>query len=158
MDKTQQTKIQAKVFTFAFSELVLNQRDSFEPLWTIESWAKFLIWMSLNCGFSGEKESLELFAEALGMPLTSRMRKLFFERTVNSLSARLIADPGESHLFLMPLNAGEKIDFDKVGMTLKDMGLSERLDLISSNWNDDDGVISIPWKSLESNTSLSKNK
>ena len=79
MDKTQQTAIQAKAFDFALTDLVRRHRESFQPLWTVDSWVKFMIWMTLNCGLSGERETLELFAESLGSVLTSRMRKLFFE-------------------------------------------------------------------------------
>ena len=75
MKNTNQANIQAKIFDFALSELVRNQRESFEPIWTVDSWVKLLIWLSLNCGFSGERESLEIFANALGAPLTIKMRK-----------------------------------------------------------------------------------
>ena len=64
MENAIKTSLQAKVFDFAIAELVLLHRERFKPLWTVESWVKFLIWMALNCGLSGEKESLELFAKA----------------------------------------------------------------------------------------------
>lgn len=78
MKQSQQIQIQAKVFDFALVELVLKHRDSFQPLWTLDSWVKFLIWMTLNCGLSGDRESIELFTEALGSRLCSRMRRIFF--------------------------------------------------------------------------------
>ena len=81
MQNANETRLQAKVFDFALAELVLEHRTSFDPLWTVDSWVKFLIWMALNCGLSGEKDSLEFFANALGAPLSSRMRRIFFERT-----------------------------------------------------------------------------
>ena len=43
MDQSQQTRIQAKVFDFALGELVRAHRDSFQPVWTVDSWVKFLI-------------------------------------------------------------------------------------------------------------------
>ena len=58
--------IQSKVFEFAYSELVRSHRDSFQPLWTVDSWVKVLIWLALNCGLSGDRESLEIFSQALG--------------------------------------------------------------------------------------------
>ena len=82
MKNTIDSNIQAKMFDFAISELVRNQRETFEPIWTVDSWAKFLIWRALNCGLSGERKSLELFAESLGPQLTIRMRRIFFERTL----------------------------------------------------------------------------
>jgi len=75
MEQISRTSIQAKAFEFALMELIYSKRDSFQPLWSVDSWVKFLIWLSLNCGLSGDKESLELFAQAMGSPLTSRMRK-----------------------------------------------------------------------------------
>ena len=48
MDQSQQTFIQAKIFDFALIELVQSHRDSFQPLWTVDSWVKFQIWMALN--------------------------------------------------------------------------------------------------------------
>ncbi len=105
MKKTNQVNIQAKLFDFALSELVRSQRSSFAPLWTTDSWAKLLIWLSLNCGLSGDKESLENFADSLGRPLTVRMRKIFFERTLEDLGVYLFADPAEPNVLLMPLQA-----------------------------------------------------
>jgi len=57
MEQISQTSIQAKVFEFALTELIYSKRDSFQPLWSIDSWVKFLIWLSLNCGLSGDKDS-----------------------------------------------------------------------------------------------------
>ena len=63
-------QLQATLLDFAVLELIRQNRQSFEPLWTVDSWAKLLIWLALNCGLSGERESLERFATALGAPLT----------------------------------------------------------------------------------------
>ena len=104
MDLAEKTAIQAKIFDFALLQLVFQERNSFTPLWTIESWVKFLIWMSLNCGMSGERENLEIFGQALGSPLASRMRRLFFERILEELELKVIADPAESFVFVLPLN------------------------------------------------------
>ena len=58
MDDSQAILFQGKLVDFALAELVRQHRDSFQPLWTVDSWAKLLIWMALNCGLSGERESL----------------------------------------------------------------------------------------------------
>ena len=101
MEQISRTSIQAKAFEFALMELIHSKRDSFQPLWSVDSWVKFLIWFSLNCGLSGDKESLELFAQAMGSPLTSRMRKIFFERALEDLSLHVMADPvSYTHLTL----------------------------------------------------------
>ena len=149
MEQAQQTAIQARVFDFALRELVHSTRDSFQPLWTIDSWVKFLIWLALNCGLSGEKESLELFAETLGAPLTRRMRKIFFERVLDNPSICLIADPAESHVLLMPGSGGVKITFEDAYAALKILGLMETVDVDKSTWNMNEGIISISWKSSE---------
>ena len=144
MDKSQQTIIQAKVFDFAFSELVRNQRNSFDPMWTPDSWAKFLIWIALNCGFSGQRDSLELFAEALGAPLTSRMRRIFFERTFEYLDLKMIGEPAEDHVLIMPI--GEKsLNLEKVVKALEDAELTSRVSKNRDNWKELDSIYAIPW-------------
>ena len=49
MEQISRTSIQAKAFEFALLELIYSKRDSFQPLWSVDSWAKFLIWLSLCC-------------------------------------------------------------------------------------------------------------
>ena len=110
MEQISQTSIQAKVFDFALLELIRSKRDSFQPLWSVDSWVKFLIWMTLNCGLSGERESLELFANAIGSPLTKRMRKVFFERILDDLSLHILADPAETQILVMPLSNCASLD------------------------------------------------
>jgi hypothetical protein len=78
--------LQANLFRFAIEELIRQHRTSFAPLWTVESWAKLLIWLALNSGSSTDGAALETFAEALGTPLALRLRRLFFEREWESLN------------------------------------------------------------------------
>ncbi len=145
MEQISRTSVQAKAFEFALMELIYNKRDSFQPLWSVDSWVKFLIWLSLNCGLSGEKESLELFAKAMGSPLTRRMRKIFFERALEDLSLHLMADPAEAQVLIMPLSPEKKIKNDDVFQALKALSLSKRVSLDSSMWERHDSVVSIPW-------------
>ena len=58
--------LQATLVDFALAELVRQHRESFQPLWSTESWAKLLIWLALNCGCSGDEAGLKTFAAALG--------------------------------------------------------------------------------------------
>ena len=146
MEQISSTSIQAKVFEFALLELIYTKRDSFQPLWSVDSWVKFLIWLSLNCGLSGEKESLELFAKAMGAPLTSRMRKIFFERSLEDLSLRVMADPAEMQVLVMPLEADKRINDKDVVQALQTIGLSEKVSLSSAGWERHDTIVSIPWK------------
>ena len=146
MEQISSTSIQAKVFEFALLELIYTKRDSFQPLWSVDSWVKFLIWLSLNCGLSGEKESLELFAKAMGSPLTSRMRKIFFERALEDLSLHVMADPAEMQVLIMPLEVDRKINDKDVVKALQTIGLSEKVSLSSAGWERHDTIVSIPWK------------
>ena len=146
MEQISSTSIQAKVFEFALLELIYTKRDSFQPLWSVDSWVKFLIWLSLNCGLSGEKESLELFAKAMGSPLTSRMRKIFFERALEDLSLHVMADPAEMQVLIMPLEVDRRIIDKDVVKALQTIGLSEKVSLSSAGWERHDTIVSIPWK------------
>jgi len=145
MEQISSTSIQAKVFEFALLELIYTKRDSFQPLWSVDSWVKFLIWLSLNCGLSGEKESLELFAKAMGSPLTSRMRKIFFERALEDLSIHVMADPAEMQVLIMPLEVDRRINDKDVVQALQTIGLSEKVSLSSAGWERHDTIVSIPW-------------
>ena len=146
MEQISSSSIQAKVFEFALLELIYTKRDSFQPLWSVDSWVKFLIWLSLNCGLSGEKESLELFAKAMGSPLTSRMRKIFFERALEDLSLHVMADPAEMQVLIMPLKVDRRINDKDVVQALQTIGLSEKVSLSSAGWERHDTIVSIPWK------------
>ena len=145
MEQISRTSIQAKAFEFALMELIYSKRDSFQPLWSVDSWVKFLIWFSLNCGLSGDKESLELFVKAMGSPLTSRMRKIFFERVLEDLSIHVMADPAEAQVLLMPIAADKEINDIDVVQALKTIGLSEKVSLSSTKWERHDSIVSIPW-------------
>ena len=146
MEQISRTSIQAKAFEFALLELIYSKRDSFQPLWSVDSWVKFLIWLSLNCGLSGEKESLEIFAKAMGSSLTSRMRKIFFERALEDLSLHVMADPAEGQVLIMPIALDMRINDNDVVQALEMIGLSDKVSLSSASWEKHDSIVSIPWK------------
>ena len=145
MEQISRTSIQAKAFEFALMELIFSKRDSFQPLWSVDSWVKFLIWLSLNCGLSGDKESLELFAQAMGSTLTSRMRKIFFERALEDLSLHVMADPAEEQVLVMPIALDKRINDNDVFQALEMIGLSDKVSLSSATWERHDSIVSIPW-------------
>ena len=145
MEQISHTSIQAKAFEFALLELIYSKRNSFQPLWSVDSWVKFLIWLSLNCGLSGEKESLELFAKAMGSSLTIRMRKIFFERLLEDFSLHVMADPAEVKVLIMPLSQEKKIEKNDVFQALQMVGLSDQVSLDSGEWERHDSILSIPW-------------
>ena len=78
MSRPDPEQLQGTLVDFALLELIRQHRESFQPLWTVDSWAKLMIWLSLNCGLSGEHDALEQFAAALGERITSRLRRTFF--------------------------------------------------------------------------------
>ena len=147
MEKIIQTNLQSKVFDFALSELICQQRNTFHPLWTVDSWVKFLIWMTLNCGLSGERESLELFAQALGNPLTVRMRKLFFERILDHYSLKILADPAEEYVFLIPMDNKSSLDFALAKKALDELELMPMVQNDLDLWQQNDSLLLIPWSS-----------
>ena len=88
---SESVQLQSSLFEFAIGELVRQHRESFQPIWTVDSWVKLLIWLSLNCGCRGDEEGMKRFAEALGPGLTTRMRRVFFERELEDLNLQLMA-------------------------------------------------------------------
>lgn len=149
MEDSQAILFQGKLVDFALAELVRQHRGSFQPLWTVDSWAKLLIWMALNCGLSGDRESLELFAEALGPKLTGRLRRLFYERTLEDLELQLMADPAEPQVLVIPMAPGVSVTHQQASRALDQVGLLERVDLDRSRWQSLDAVVVIPWKASE---------
>ena len=145
LNNATQTTLQTKVFDFALTELVRQHKNSFQPLWTVDSWVKFLIWMTLNCGLSGERESLELFANAIGSSLTKRMRKVFFERVLDDLSLHILADPAETQVLVMPLSNGKLIQNNEIEQAFHKIALSQKVVLDKSLWQRHESIITIPW-------------
>lgn len=139
------SRLQATLFDFAIAELVRQHRDSFQPLWTTESWAKFLIWLALNCGCSGDQQGLEAFAMALGPVMTGRMRRVFFERELEDLDLQVMADPAEQVLVLPMGPTLGAMDPVGVAQALKRVGLMDRISADSSAWQQLDAVVAIPW-------------
>ena len=141
-----QTQLQAKVFDFALNDLVRRNREAFQPLWTVDSWVKFLIWISLNCGLPGEKDSLEQFAESMGSVLTIRMRQIFFERTFEELSVKFLADPAETAVLAIPTHQNILPSNGIILNALKESRLVEHIESNIDSWKFQDGIIAIPWQ------------
>jgi len=140
-------RLQATLFDFASLELIRQNRDSFQPLWSIDSWVKLLIWLALNCGLSGDRESLEHFAEALGAPLTSRLRRVFFERELSDLELQVLADPADQQVLVLPQVSGDAslLAADRVAKALERIGLLDHV-ADQARWQQLDGVLAIPWR------------
>ena len=140
-------QLQGTLVDFALMELIRQHRESFQPLWTVDSWAKLLIWLALNCGLSGERDSLEQFAEALGAPLTSRLRRVFFERELGDLELQVLADPAEQQVLVLSQVAGDSslLAADRVAKALGRIGLLDQV-VDQGRWQQLEGVLAVPWQ------------
>jgi len=150
--------LQATLFDFAIAELVRQHRESFPPLWTVESWAKLLIWLALNCGCSGDPAALEAFAAALGPVLTGRLRRTFFERELEDQGLQVMADPAERQVLVLPLEATpgvgapEGVDPaaiapERVAAALEEVGLSPLVSPDRLCWQSLEALVAVPWRS-----------
>jgi hypothetical protein len=140
--------LQATLVDFALAELVRQHRESFQPLWSTDSWAKLLIWLALNCGCSGDQDGLRAFAEALGPVLSRRLRRVFFERELVDLDLQVMADPAEPRVLVLPLGPGAGTLSPELGATaLERLGLLERVAAERECWSSLERALAIPWRS-----------
>ena len=141
-------QLQGTLVDFALGELIRQNRESFQPLWTVDSWAKLMIWLALNCGLSGDTESLEHFAAALGERITSRLRRTFFERELADLELQVLADPAEQQVLLLSLDPGNPVVLapDRLQRALERVSLTPRVVQDQGRWQQLEAVVAIPWE------------
>ena len=144
MDSAEATGLQATLFDFAIAELVRQHRESFQPLWTVDSWVKLLIWLSLNCGCSGDETGMSRFVEALGPTVTTRMRRVFFERELEDLDLQVMADPAEQQVLVLPMGPGVPLDLDRAAAVIERVQLQDRVVADRGRWQALDAVVAIP--------------
>ncbi len=145
-DASLKTHIQGKLFDLALFELVKNYRESFKPLWSTDSWVKFLIFLALRSGLSGEQEAIGIFVKALGNKVTSKMRRVFFERRLEAIGLLVMADPAEKQVLIMPMNPKTNLTKDQAAEAIEAVGLEKRTIPDQTNWKQLDSLIAIPWK------------
>lgn len=141
-------QLQGTLVDFALGELIRQNRESFQPLWTVDSWAKLMIWLALNCGLSGDTESLEHFAVSLGERITSRLRRTFFERELPDLELQVLADPAEQQVLLLsqdPENPAVLAP-DRITRALERVSLTPRVVKDQQRWQQLEAVVAIPWE------------
>ena len=143
MDSADATGLQATLFDFAIAELVRQHRQSFDPVWSLDSWVKLLIWLSLNCGCQGDEKGLQRFAEALGPTLTTRMRRVFFERELEDLELKLMADPAEQQVLVLPMGPGVPLVLEQAATAIDRVRLTDHV-ADPERWQQMDAVIAIP--------------
>ena len=148
MSRPDSEQLQGTLVDFALLELIRQHRESFQPLWTVDSWAKLMIWLSLNCGLSGERDALEHFAAALGERITSRLRRTFFERELADLELQVLADPAEQQVLLLSQAPQDPavLKPDRLSAALDRVGLTDRVVADRSRWQQLEAVVAIPWK------------
>ena len=140
------TRLQVTLFDFAIAELVRQHRESFQPLWTADSWAKLMIWLALNCGCSSDEAGLKAFADALGPVISGRMRRTFFERELEDLELQLMADPAEQQVLVLPIGPVEVLaDQARITQALERSGLTA-LVADAARWQRLDALVAIPWR------------
>jgi hypothetical protein len=144
--------LQATLVDFALAELVRQQRQSFQPLWTRESWAKLLIWLALNCGCSTDTASLEAFAAAIGPSQMARLRRQFFERQLEDLNLLVLADPAEQQVLVWPLGPGldaaslaAELAQEQVAAALERVGLLDQVTADRGRWQSLEALVAVPW-------------
>ncbi|MFN9621273.1 MAG: protein phosphatase [Cyanobacteriota bacterium] len=136
---------QPALFRFAITELVRQHRESFQPLWTVDSWAKLLIWLALSSGCSTDQAALEGFAAGLGPTLSRALRQVFFSRDLEDLNLRLLADPAEEEVLALPLDAlAAGPEPAGVRRALEQVGLSGRV-APPERWRQHEALIALPW-------------
>ena len=148
MSRPDPEQLQGTLVDFALLELIRHHRESFQPLWTIDSWAKLMIWLALNCGLSGERDSLEHFAAALGDRITSRLRRTFFERELADLELQVLADPAEQQVLMLSQAPQDlsTLNPDRLATALERVGLTRLVVVDRSRWQQLEAVVAIPWK------------
>ena len=141
-------QLQGTLVDFALLELIRQHRLSFQPLWTVDGWAKLLIWLALNCGLSGDTESLEHFATSLGERITLRMRRTFFERELGDLELHVLADPADPQVLLLSQAPQDPLVLapERLIRALQRVDLLEHVTADQREWQALDGVVAIPWK------------
>ena len=144
MDSADATGLQATLFDFAIGELVRQHRESFQPLWSVDSWVKLLIWLSLNCGCAGDEAGMSRFVEALGPTVTTRMRRVFFERELEDLDLQVMADPAEQQVLVLPMGPGVPLDLDRAAAVIEQVQLQNHVAADRARWQHLDAVVAIP--------------
>ena len=144
MDSADATGLQATLFDFAIGELVRQHRESFQPLWSVDSWVKLRIWMSRNCGCAGEEAGMSRCVEALGPTVTTRMRRVFFERELEDLDLQVMADPAEQQVLVLPMGPGVPLDLDRAAAVIERVQLQDEVLADRGRWQALDAVVAIP--------------
>ena len=87
---------------------------------------------------------MKQFVEALGPVVTSRMRRVFFERELDALDLQVMGDPAEPHVLVMPMAPGVPLDLDRATGAIEQVGLQALVVADQNRWQQLDAVVAIP--------------
>ena len=97
-------------------------------------------------GAGVQQQELEAFAHALGPVLTGRLRRLFFERELGDLDLKVMADPAEAQVLVMPLGPARPLAEADVRAALEQVQLIELVLADPGSWQQLDALVAIPWR------------
>ena len=83
------------------------------------------------------------FVEALGPSLTTRMRRVFFERELEALDLQVMADPAEQQVLVLPMGPGVPLDLERAATVIEQVQLQGHV-ADRSRWQQLDAVVAIP--------------
>ena len=110
---------------------------------------KLLIWLSLNCGCSGDETGMTRFVESLGPTVTTRMRRVFFERELEDLDLQVMADPAEQQVLVLPMGPGAPLDLNCAATLIEQVQLQDHVVADRSRWQQLDAVVAIPRREVD---------
>ncbi len=90
-----------------------------------------------------------IFSLSIIFPIIEKSRdhflKIFFERVLDDFALHILADPAETQILIMPMDAEKKILDNEVLQALQTIGLTNNVSLSPTAWGRHDSIVSIPW-------------
>ena len=84
------------------------------------------------------------FVDALGPSLTTRMRRVFFERELEALDLQVMADPAEQQVLVLPMGPGVPLDLESAATVMEQVQLQGHVVADRERWQLLDAVVVIP--------------
>ena len=78
--------------------------------------------------------------------LTGRLRRLFFERELGDLDLKVMADPAEAQVLVMPLGPARPLAEADVRAALEQVQITELALADPGSWQQLDALVAIPWR------------
>ena len=76
------------------------------------------------------------------------MRRIFFERELEDLQLRVLADPAEPQVLVLPLGPAGPLDHGRVEAALERLGLLGRVAAEPQRWQQLEAALALPWQEL----------